>query len=208
LNPLEAVTNLLYLAEQTDELDPVKEYVRIAEQEVERASLIVGQTLRFNRKADQATMISCDALLKEILVLQKARLSGARIKADTGAVRAVQVCANEGEIKQILVSLITNSIDAMSPQGGRLVVRARDTNRKNRRGVVITVADSGAGMSRETLKRSFDPFFTTKKDYGNGLGLWISRELAGKHGGTLKARSTQRTGGSGSVFQLFVPDRA
>jgi len=72
----------------------------------------------------------------------------------------------------------------------------------------MTIADTGGGMSNDTLRRSFDPFFTTKKDHGNGLGLWISRELAMKHGGTLKARSSQRASKSGSVFQLFLPEAA
>jgi signal transduction histidine kinase len=208
LNPLEAVTNLLYLAGQTYDLDPVKEYVRMAEQEINRASLIAGQTLRFNRKTSETSIVSCDALLNEILSLQRSHLSSVHIDAETGAIRAVRVCCNEGEIRQILVNLITNSIDAMSPDGGRLVVRARRSTRKNSRGVVMTIADTGAGMSNETLRRSFDPFFTTKKDHGNGLGLWISRELAMKHGGTLKARSSQGTGKSGSVFQLFLPEAA
>ena len=206
LNPLEAVTNLLYLAGQTYDPAPVREYVRMAEQEIHRASLIVDQTLRFNRKTSQHSVVSCDALLSEILLLQKTHLSSAHINADTSAVNAVQVCCNEGEIRQIVVNLITNSIDAMSPEGGRLVVRARKSTRRNAGGVVITVADTGVGMSNETLTRSFDPFFTTKKEHGNGLGLWISRELAMKHGGTLKARSSQRTGRCGSVFQLFLPE--
>lgn len=208
LNPLEAVTNLLYLAGQTYELAPVKEYLRLAEEEVSRASLIVGQTLRFNRKTAQTSVVNCEALLGDVLSLQKAHLTRANIETDTSEVQAVQVCCNEGEIRQILVNLVTNSIDAMSPNGGQLVIRARNSTRRKDNGVVITIADSGSGMSKDTLKRSFDPFFTTKKDHGNGLGLWISRELACKHGGTLKARSSQRPGRSGSVFQLFLPEAA
>jgi signal transduction histidine kinase len=199
LNPLEAVTNLLYLAKQCGEL---------AGQEIERASLIVAQTLRFNRKSTQTSVVSCDALLNDVLSLQKASLASVHVNADTHAIRNVRVCGNEGEIRQIVVNLITNAIDAMSFGGGQLVVRARHSTRKSAKGVVITIADSGSGMSTETLKMSFEPFFTTKKDNGNGLGLWISRELAHKNGGTLKARSSQRPERSGSVFQLFLPEAA
>jgi signal transduction histidine kinase len=208
LNPLEAVTNLLYLAEQSGELGPVKEYVQLAGQEIERASLIVAQTLRFNRKSTQTSVVSCDTLLNDVLSLQKSHLASVHVKADTHAIRNVRVRGNEGEIRQIVVNLITNSIDAMSSGGGQLVVRARHSTRRSAKGVVITVADSGSGMSNETLKRSFEPFFTTKKDNGNGLGLWISRELAHKHGGTLKGRSSQQPGRCGSVFQLFLPEAA
>jgi signal transduction histidine kinase len=208
LNPLEAVTNLLYLAEQSSELGPVKEYIQLAGQEIERASLIVAQTLRFNRKTTQISVVPCDALLNDVLSLQKVHLAKARVQADTHAIRNVRVCGNEGEIRQIVVNLTANAIDAMSSGGGQLVIRARYSTRRRAMGVVITIADNGSGMSNETLKKSFEPFFTTKKDNGNGLGLWISRELAHKHGGTLKARSSQRPGRSGSVFQLFLPEAA
>jgi signal transduction histidine kinase len=205
LNPLESVTNLLYLANQTEEIAAVKAYLQIAEQEVERASSIVSQTLRFNRKSAEPAVISCDVLLNEILSLQKTQFSRAHIKLEIRATRALQVRCNEGEIRQIVANLITNSIDAMSPKGGRLLVRAGRSTRRQGRGVVITVADTGIGMSNEVRSKIFDPFFTTEKEQGNGLGLWISRELAQKHGGTLKAKSSQHNGRSGSVFQLYLP---
>ena len=71
LNPLEAVTNLLYLAGQTYELAPVKEYIQLAEEAINRASLIAGQTLRFNRKTAQTSAVYCDILLGDVLSLQK-----------------------------------------------------------------------------------------------------------------------------------------
>ncbi len=205
LNPLESVTNLLYLAHQTEEIAAVKDYVVMAEHEIERASSIVGQTLRFNRKSTEPAVISCDILLNEILALQKTQFSRARIKLEIRTTRALQVRCNEGEIRQIVVNLISNSIDAMLPKGGRLLVRAARSTRRQGRGVVITVADTGIGMSNEVRSKIFAPFFTTKKEQGNGLGLWISRELAQKHGGTLKAKSSQHIGKSGSVFQLYLP---
>jgi signal transduction histidine kinase len=203
-NPLESVTNLLYLAQQSREIDELKGYVLWAGRELDRASLIVSQTLRFNRPTI-SSLVSCDALVKEILSLQRARLLSARIQTDIRYLRSVEVIGKEGEIRQILSNLIMNAIDAMSFGGGRLVIRIRRTIRKRTEGTVITVADTGVGMSNYTLARSFDPFFTTKSNQGNGLGLWISRELADRHGGTLKARSSQRAGQSGSVFQLFLP---
>lgn len=205
LNPLESVTNLLYLANQTGEIAAIKDYILMAEHEVERASSIVGQTLRFNRKSTEPAVISCDILLNEILSLQKAQFTRAHIKLETRTTRALQIRCNEGEIRQIVVNLITNSIDAMLPKGGRVLIRARRSTRRQGRGVVITVADTGTGMSNEVQSKIFDPFFTTKKEQGNGLGLWISRELAQKHGGTLKAKSSQHSGRSGSVFQLYLP---
>jgi signal transduction histidine kinase len=203
-NPLEAVTNLLYLAQQSREMDDLKDYLYSAERELGRASSIVSETLRFNRNS-VLSLVSCDSLVREVLLLQREHLLNARIQTDTRSLRSAQVLCKEGEIRQILSNLVANAIDAMSPAGGRLVIRTRNTTRKAMQGTVITVADTGIGMSHYTLARSFDPFFTTKNDQGNGLGLWISRELAGRHGGVLKAKSSQRAGQSGSVFQLFLP---
>jgi signal transduction histidine kinase len=74
-----------------------------------------------------------------------------------------------------------------------------------RRGVVLTVADTGTGMSPQTLAKVREPFFTTKGDKGTGLGLWISQEIVDRHRGVLRVRSSQAVGGSGTVFTLFLP---
>jgi signal transduction histidine kinase len=71
--------------------------------------------------------------------------------------------------------------------------------------VRITVADSGHGMSRQTMSRLYEPFFTTKESIGTGLGLWVSAGIVQKHGGSLRARSSQKPGDSGTVFELFFP---
>ena len=112
----------------------------------------------------------------------------------------------EGDIRQVLNNLIGNAIDAM-PRGGHLLIRNREGTHwpTGRKGLVFTVADTGAGMGRQTLARIFDPFFTTKGIGGTGLGLWVSQEIVTRHQGALKVRSIQGTGGSGTVFTLFVP---
>lgn len=70
---------------------------------------------------------------------------------------------------------------------------------------MLTIADTGPGMSDDTQRRIFDPFFTTKGDTGTGLGLWISLQLVEKNEGRLRVRSSQRPGRSGTVFTLFLP---
>ena len=107
----------------------------------------------------------------------------------------------------MLSNLIGNAIDAMSPAGGRLLVRSRDATdwRSGRKGIVLTVADTGSGMSAQTLSKIFVPFFTTKGNKGNGLGLWISREIVDRHHGVLKVRSSESQKHSGTVFALFLP---
>jgi signal transduction histidine kinase len=71
--------------------------------------------------------------------------------------------------------------------------------------VIITIADTGSGMNEQTLKHIYRPFFTTKGIAGTGLGLWLSKEIVGRHRGSLRVRSCQRSGTSGTVFSLFLP---
>jgi signal transduction histidine kinase len=113
----------------------------------------------------------------------------------------------DGEIRQVLSNLIGNAIDAMSQKERRLLIRSRDSTdwRTGRRGVSLTVADTGSGMSADTISRIFEPFFTTKGNKGTGLGLWISREIIERHRGSLKVKSRHTTHCSGTVFVLFLP---
>ena len=69
----------------------------------------------------------------------------------------------------------------------------------------ITIADTGLGIPSQYLDSIFEPFFTTKKDSGTGLGLWVSRELVQKHGGTLRVRSRTSSPGCGTLFSIFLP---
>ena len=113
----------------------------------------------------------------------------------------------ESEIRQVISNLVRNAIDAMSISGGRLVVRTREAThwRSGTKGVVITVADSGAGMKPETRARIFKAFYTTKGIAGTGLGLWVSSEIVDRHHGKLLVRSRTTPGSSGTAFEMFLP---
>lgn len=113
----------------------------------------------------------------------------------------------DGEIRQVLSNLIGNAIDATKSKGGRLLIRSREgTDRKSgRRGVFLTVADTGSGMSADSLAKIFEPFFTTKGIGGTGLGLWVSREIVGRHHGYIAVKSRQATEKSGTTFVVFLP---
>jgi signal transduction histidine kinase len=114
----------------------------------------------------------------------------------------------ESEIRQVLNNLIRNAMDAMG-LSGRLLVRSREATewRTGARGVLITIADTGSGISPEALKSIYKAFFTTKGIGGTGLGLWISSEIVDRHHGRLLVRSRQTQPGQrgGTVFELFLP---
>ncbi|HEV2619005.1 MAG TPA: ATP-binding protein, partial [Acidobacteriaceae bacterium] len=206
-NPLEAVTNLLYLAQLTEVNPDTKLYLASAEVELRRVAAIANQTLRFYRQSTKARAVSPDELIDGTLPLYQGRIANHNITVERRDRACRAVTCFDGEIRQVLSNLVGNAIDAMSGRGGRLLLRARDgrDTKTGRRGVVLTVADTGTGMSAHTRARLYEPFFTTKGESGTGLGLWISHEIIERHNGVLRVRTKQGPGASGTVFTLFVP---
>ena len=209
-NPLESVTNLLYLAQSTENLTEVREFLDTAERELRRVSVISSQTLRFYRQSSNPRAITCQDLFTSVLSIYQGRLVNSNVIVEKRKRATAPVLCFDGEIRQVLNNLVGNAIDAMHPAGGRLVLRSREATdwRTGRKGLGLTVADTGGGMSPGTLRRIFDAFYTTKGIGGTGLGLWVSKEIIDRHGGVLKVRSRQQPGRSGTVFYLFMPFEA
>jgi PAS domain S-box-containing protein len=206
-NPLEAVTNLLYLALQTEDIDSVHELIRSAEVELRRVAAIATQTLRFHKQTTSPQAVRAEQLIDSVLSIYHGKIvnSGARLRERSRALKPVRCF--EGEIRQVISNLISNALDAMNGPDGQLTVRTRlGTNWKtNEPGVVITIADNGSGMSATTRSKLFNPFFTTKGLTGTGLGLWLSKEIVDRHHGTLRVKSSQSPKHHGTVFNLFLP---
>ena len=206
-NPLESVTNLIYLAQEAAVSPQAKEYLDTAEVELRRVSAIANQTLRFHRQATRAKPTAAAELIEATLSVYQGRLNNSNVRIQRRDRSSFPVTCFDGEIRQVLSNLVANAIDAMYPTGGRLLIRNREGTdwRSGRKGLLLTVADTGAGISVNTQKKIFEPFFTTKGLQGTGLGLWISHEIVERHRGSLKVRSSQKEHASGTVFQLFLP---
>lgn len=208
-NPLESVTNLLYLiGTHKEEFSvEVQEYLDTAEQELRRVSAIANQTLRFHRQSTKPLSMHCEELISGSLTMYQGKLVNSNIKVEKRKRANRLVTCFEGEIQQVVGNLIDNAIDAMRPEGGRLLLRSRDGTqwKTGRKGLFITVADTGQGMSPGLVAKVCDAFFTTKGINGTGLGLWVSRDIIARHDGELRVRSSQRITGSGTVFTLFLP---
>ncbi len=204
-NPLEAITNLLYLIAMDDNLPgPLKGYVNMAQSELSRVSQIATQTLRFHRQAVAPTSVTAQELITAVARLYTGRLSNSHIKVEARYNTDTQILCFENDIRQVLNNLIANAIDAMRT-GGRLIIRAHDAHVGAIHGVRITIADTGHGMSAATQARAFEPFFTTKDLNGTGLGLWISAGIVERHQGRLRARSSDNPARHGTIFTLFLP---
>jgi signal transduction histidine kinase len=206
-NPLEAVTNLLYLAQRVEVSKEAREYLATAEVELRRVTAIANQTLRFHRQSTNQKPVTSGELIDATLPLYQGRLVNSRVKLERRERTRRAVTCFDGEIRQVLSNLIGNAIDALPAVDGRLLIRSREGTdwATGRSGMILTVADTGSGMSGLTLAKIFEPFFTTKGEKGTGLGLWISREIVQRHRGVLKVRSSQLKGRSGTVFSLFLP---
>ena len=214
-NPLEAITNLLYLLSNHAELqEPARSYVEMAEHEVRRISEITQSTLRFYRQSTLPARANLGELLDSVLTLNQGRLRNLGITVEKGYDANTNLYCFAGELRQVFANLIGNAIDAM-PAGGRLVLRARRSRDWSdhdglggRLGVRFQVADTGYGMTPEVRAHIFEPFFTTKEVTGTGLGLWVSSEIVVKHRGSMRVRShSDKLGGrSGTIFELFFPD--
>ncbi|WP_161557333.1 two-component system sensor histidine kinase NtrB [Acidisarcina polymorpha] len=202
-NPLEAVTNLLYILASSVTDPKQKELVDTAQEELARVSHIATHTLRFHKQSSRRTVVDLRALLESVLGLYRARLANAGVEAVVKCESGLTLRCYEGELRQILVNLISNAFDAMR-SGGRLSVRVREVSAASIAGgrIHILVADTGTGMPPDILSRVFEPFFSTKGIGGTGLGLWIARDLVTKNDGTISIRTSTTSQRSGTACML------
>jgi PAS domain S-box-containing protein len=206
-NPLESVTNLLFLARKSNSLEQIHEYLDTAEIELRRVSAISNQTLRFHKQSSSPQDLRCEPLIDGILSIYQGRIVNAHVIVERRLRTHRPVRCFEGEIRQVVSTLVSNAIDALPRSGGRLLLRCREATdwQTGAPGIVITIADSGTGIPPEVEAKLFEPFFTTKGIGGTGLGLWVSKEIIDRHHGHLRVRSSQSPAHRGTVFTLFLP---
>jgi PAS domain S-box-containing protein len=205
-NPLESVTNLIYLLNQDRNLSVAsREYLTLAEQELTRVSQIATQTLRFHRQSSRAVHVRVQELLDALYALYHARFDRLGVTLERSYRDGKTITAFEGELRQLFANLIANALDAM-PGGGRLLLRTRSAVRGGVRGIQVTVADTGQGISEELRGRIFEPFVTSKGMTGTGLGLWVSKEIIQKHRGSIRVRSRSDGRRRGTVFVVFLAE--
>ncbi len=206
-NPLEAVTNLVYLAKDRALRDEVREFLGHAEEELDRISHLTKQTLGFYRETKSASAIRVGALLAPLVAVFAPRSRNKGVEICPEILDDPEIYAIPGEIRQVLANLLSNSIDAVR-NGGRIRVRisgAKSENGQRASGLRITVADSGSGIPAAVRERIFEPFFTTKKDVGTGLGLWVCKSIVDNHHGTIRVKSSTAPRNSWTVFSVVLP---
>jgi PAS domain S-box-containing protein len=205
-NPLEAVVNLIFIARNDPDAPPaVVRQLMVAEQEIERVAHITRQTLGFYRESNAPEPVEINGLLDSVLNVYANKLyaSGIEVKRNFGLCPPIRAVA--GELRQVFANVLANAIDAAG-ESGAIAVSSRSVPGAESSFVEVIIADSGMGVAPGDVDRIFEPFFTTKKDVGTGLGLWVSREIVERHGGSILVQPSHGLDGlAGAAFTLRLP---
>jgi PAS domain S-box-containing protein len=205
-NPLEAIVNLVYIAKiNPDTPTAVVQQLTLAEQELERVAHIARQTLGFYRDRGVPEDIEIPPLIDTVLKLYSHKLHAKAIRAEHISGECPAIRGVPGELKQAISNLISNAADAAGWEG-RITVRSESVQVDRSAFVQVVVEDDGPGIPPELMDRIFEPFFTTKKDVGTGLGLWVTKGIVDRHGGSIAVRSRRNEPGRrGTAFTVRLP---
>ncbi len=210
-NPLESLMNLVFLLQTDQHMDPgSRKYLDMAEQELERVSAIVRKTLQYYREPETVSQVDALELFVGVIHMFQGRLRGKQIEINANVPEPVAFTAISGEIRQVVVNLVANAIDAVETEGkinlnARTIMQQGAAGQGSRAMAELTITDDGVGITREQAEQLFQPFFSTKGAHGTGLGLWVSKGIMEKSGGTLKLETREQDGKSLTVATVLLP---
>jgi signal transduction histidine kinase len=200
-NPLEVVTNLLYLAQLDKHLAPqTKEYLNMADQQLARLASISRHTLTFVRTDLQKGPTRVGSVAEMVVAMFKPRCHAPDSEMRLLRTADAWVAVPADELRQILTNLVSNACDALIGVGGLVEVEIL----AEKEFAVIEVRDNGLGIALENQKRVFDAFFSTKGGLGTGIGLWVTKDLVEKRGGSIVVHSGEGRGFR-TVFRVEFP---
>ena len=200
-NPLEALTNLLYIIECSPEGTPsIKEIAKTALGEVERLAHITRQSLGFYRELRTPTTLNLSQSVSDTVDLYKKRIIDKQIDLRLDLDPSILMLGIKGEIRQVISNLLVNAMEA-THEGGQINVTT--STRDNL--ALLTIKDNGPGIRKEHLERIFEPFFSTKQGTGTGLGLWITESIIEKHEGKVHVTTQSEPQNHGTAFEIEFP---
>ncbi len=200
-NPLSSLTDILYVLSAQKRLgDDSKALLQSAKKEVERLATIAKETLAPHRSSGARVKIKATELVDASLESFHRQLEEAGVHIERHYETEAMIDVTPGELRQVFTNLISNAIDAM-PQGGALDLEVISDGQD----VKLIFSDTGTGIAPEKLDEIFEPFVSTKGEKGLGIGLWISRNIVEKLGGTIQVSSTVSESGHGTHFTICLP---
>jgi PAS domain S-box-containing protein len=204
-NPLDSVANLHYLMEKESDPGLQQRYLAMAQQELNRTLQISRAMLGLYREPKAPVEVNLRDLLQSVLLLLDRQLKDQSVTVERKLDEDVPIQGFPGELRQVFTNLITNAAEAAGP-GGRVRVLLEDAQvADSRPGATVTITDSGPGILDNHLNKIFKPFFTTKGELGTGLGLWVSRGIVEKHGGTIELTNSSDPDLRGAAVRVYLP---
>jgi PAS domain S-box-containing protein len=209
-NPLEAVSNAMYLLAESPCLDDsARQFLAIAQDELAKIRQIATAALGLHRGDEERPKpVRVSELIDNVLSLYGRKLRSLGITVEIRYETDILVNAFPGELRQVFANLIVNAADALEKSGDRLCIHvfgSVDWTNPAQSGLRITISDNGSGIPAEKRGHIFEPFYTTKGSKGTGIGLWVSLGIVRKYGGTMRFRTVLKPGRSGTTFSVFLP---
>lgn len=208
-NPLAAITNIFFLLRNHPSLDEdARHCAALAEQELQRVAHITRQTLSFYRESKTPIAVTLTEILDDVVGLQERQIHSNHIHLVKRYLAPGMIHGFPVELRQVFLNLVSNAIQAMQTAGNlRITVREGCDWSLRRRGVIVSVIDTGVGIKPQDSRKLFEPFFSTKSTKGTGLGLWISKGIVQKYEGRISFRSLRTSNGCTTCFRVFLPTR-
>ncbi len=207
-NPLDAVSNMLYLMSAGTTPEETAQFVAMAQQEIARVTQISRSMLSLYRESTAPVAVNLREILEGTLILLDHLIVEHRTVISVSFAGELTVSGFPAELRQVFTNLIVNAIEAVGDEG-RIIIEATHlpagtagTGERHDEGVLVEIVDSGPGVAENASPSLFQPFFSTKGEQGTGLGLWVSRGIILKHGGTISLIS--RTDSHGAIARVFL----
>ena len=217
-NPLDSVSNLLFLMDGESTPEESAQFLALARQEITRVTQISRAMLSLYRESRAPVAIDLKDMLESILLLMERRFASLGVAAEADLPPGLTVHGFPAELRQVFTNLLTNAAEASSPQAAQAgaappLVRIRAVacaahlgadGLRREPGAVVSIEDNGPGIPEAIRESLFKPFFTTKGEQGTGLGLWVSQGIVGKHGGALELISSTDPEQHGTTIEVYL----
>jgi signal transduction histidine kinase/FixJ family two-component response regulator len=202
-NTLTGILGRAQLLLRTKDAEKINSGIEMIVKSAEDGAHIIRRIQDFARKQPSRMFlnVSVAGLLKDVCEMSRprweSRVDGPQIRLALVADCTASVLGDAVELREVLVNMIYNAIDAM-PSGGEIRMSSQEVNGR----VILTIADNGTGMTPDVKSRLFDPFFTTKGKNGTGMGMAVSFGIIRRHNGSIDVESEP---GRGATFRISLP---
>jgi signal transduction histidine kinase len=204
-NPLDIVGNVLFLLDQQVGTQPkARQLIETAQREVQRVAEISKNMLSLHRESRAPSEVKLSELLRGVVALVEETIAKGRRKIELIPGFEGEVEAFPSELRQVFTNVIKNAVEATA-DGGNVRIYSEATRQSGQSGVLVRVVDNGPGIPEQLQSKLFSPFVSTKEESGTGLGLWVSRSIMEKHGGSIRLSSNSELDTRGTTVSIFIP---